>query len=203
MENNKYSINYGSEGKYWYDEGVFTITDNKIQLKPTGCYGHEKGPAIDCKESMGEGECKVEESNSSLYYSKFLICGSKINKNLLGFEKNEKISLTIEKYALKDGTERVINGVKVVIIKNKIGITSTNVKIRKMPSVKSESVEYVTDLYFNNPQTYSYVPEKSTVTIIARTKDKFNIEKWENYWYLINVGICSEVWMYGEFLKIK
>lgn len=79
------------------------------------------------------------------------------------------------------------------------GVTNASVKFRKTPSVTGKALTYTTNPF---DPAFPAVPDKTLGTIIAHTKDKVQI--WKNYWYLVNVRMSNpEVWMFGEFVKMK
>jgi hypothetical protein len=75
--------------------------------------------------------------------------------------------------------------------------------MREKPSVDAKPLTYSAALFTDESETRPYVPEKTHVKVLARTRDKAKVESWENYWYLINAGVSTEVWMFGEFVEIK
>jgi hypothetical protein len=81
----------------------------------------------------------------------------------------------------------------------KKGVTTSAVKIRKTPEAEGEELVYFSEIFA--PEQKS-VPNKTSVTIIARTLEKQTVQKWENYWYYVQVGAHDGVWMFGEFVKI-
>jgi hypothetical protein len=199
-----YESQYGSEGLYWYNKGKYNIKNNTVYLEPNVCKEHKDDKdSIPCDRTLGKAECTIINDGKSLYYIKFLKCISSVNKNVLGFNSSD-VSFPMPEFKVKSGEERVYKDVKVIVLTDSNGTTTSNVKIRKSPNINSESIKYTDKIYFDpTSKTYDFVPKDTQVNIIARTKDKVRVDKWNNYWYLINVGITDEVWMYGEFIKIK
>jgi hypothetical protein len=82
-------------------------------------------------------------------------------------------------------------------------VTTTSVRIREKPSVTAKIVEFC-DSPYGGAKCLPSAPEKTTVTVIARTKEKEKVQNWNNYWYLVNLNyFFHEVWIFGEFVKIK
>jgi hypothetical protein len=199
-----YESQYGSEGLYWYNKGTYTIKNNTAYLEPNVCKEHKDDKdAMPCNKTLGRAECTIINDSKSLYYTTFIKCISLNNKNVLGFNSPD-VLFPIPEYKVKSGEERVYKGVNVIVLTDSTGVTTSNVKIRKSPTINSESIKYTDKLYLDpSSKTYDSVPKDTQIKIIARTKNKDKVDKWTNYWYLINVGITDEVWMYGEFIKIK
>jgi hypothetical protein len=199
-----YEAMYESEGLYWYNKGKYSIKSDTAYLEPNICKsGKTDKNNIPCGETLGRAECRSADNPDSLYHSKFIECTSLDNKNVLGLNSS-KILFPLSAYKVKSGEERVYKGVPVIVLTGSSGTTTGNVKIRKSPSIKSESLKYTDKLYLDpESKTYDFVPKDTLVNIIARTKNKFPVDKWNNYWYLISAGMSTEVWMFGEFIKLK
>jgi hypothetical protein len=199
-----YEIEYGSEGMSWRDEGTYTITGNSITLAPSACYLHKNGEAIDCGKSMGPASCSIRDDADSIYYGKYLVCRSQNNEHLLSeSEKNSEIRFPVEKFKVPEGETKKFHGIPVVTMGMKDGIVLKNAKIREKPSVDAKPLTYSAALFTDESEMRPYVPEKTSVKVLARTNDRAKVESWENYWYLINAGVNTEVWMFGEFVEIK
>lgn len=194
-----YVAQYSSEGRYWYNDGTYTITGGSVKLKPARCLSDEKGQPIECRETLGAATCVVEESSGDLYHARFLACRSP-NKQPLGFG-TDTIFYYRDDFKLPAGTERVWQGTPVVTMGQKFGATTTVVKIRKAPSVTAPEVPYLAELFGGEEKPA--VPAGTEIAVIARTKNKQTVDKWINYWYLVNVGAREKVWMFGEFVKLK
>ena len=74
-----------------------------------------------------------------------------------------------------------------------------NVKIRKAPSVKGKEVKFIDQGYTGDGM--DYVPKGVELRVIARSRRKQRVGRWYNYWYLVDVGMVTRVWMFGEFVK--
>lgn len=108
----------------------------------------------------------------------------------------------VENSKIKSGTSKIYKGVPVVAMGLAKGVTTTNVKIREKPSINSRSLDYIKAPYETDAVMQS-VPAGTEVVIIARTRDRDKVQSWSNYWYLVSMGFTTEVWMFGEFVKIK
>lgn len=103
------------------------------------------------------------------------------------------------------GKERTVQDIPIIMV-GKSGTTTDNVKIRLKPTIQSKSVKY-----YSNGKWYNFLPKDTYVYVAARTKKKYKVKNWENYWYLLQIGKCSDyaidlvdtkfIWAYGEFIK--
>jgi hypothetical protein len=196
-----YSIEYGSEGINWYDKGTYSIKKDKVYLKPKVCSSHKGGDVIDCSGSMGEAVCSVQSDANNMYYYKFFVCTSQKNKNAISTNV-ANMNCPVENSKIMAGMSKFYKGIPVVTMGQAKGSTTTSVKIREKPSINSKSLEYIKELFAPDSVQQS-VPANTEVIMIARTRDRDKVQNWNNYWYLVNVGVMNEVWMYGEFVKVN
>jgi len=199
-KNNSYTVQLGSEGNYWYNEGTFRLEKGYIKLNPTVCKEDVKSMEnIDCKKTLGDADIDLINDEYSLYHTQFLLVKSKYNRSLLYEEpQNSTLLFPIKGSEVPAGQTRMKGASQVITMGFVSATTASEVKIRKTPSEDGEVVEYFTGL-FEDPQ--KAVPKNTTVIVIARTMDKVKGQKSENYWYLVNVGTNQEVWIFGEYLK--
>lgn len=198
---NTYTFEYGSEGVNWYNKGSYSVNKGKVNLKPDVCSSHKDGETINCAGTMGEADCSIQTKANDLYFFKYFVCTSKKNKNAVSTNM-PSMAFPIGESKVKAGTSKVYKGIPVVSMGMVKGMTTTNVKIREKPSVNAKAIEYIKEIYSPDSSLPS-VPAKTEVIVVARTRDRDKVENWNNYWYLVSVGVNSEVWMYSEFVKIK
>ncbi len=139
------------------------------------------------------------------------------------FEKRSKIlyfsdSVQYDTYAKFDGTTIICkdsivreglpgiqDGVDVVTAGGKTAVVTKNAKIRVKPDVNAQFINFGVDL---GEEGLAYCPAGKELNILARTKEKVKIEKWNNYWYYAELTSAGEFgarygWIYGEFLRFK
>jgi len=188
-----YQFSYFSDGMGGVDEGAFTIVDSRIQLKPQHCKGNS------CwRFALGRAICRVVATPESLYYRQSLICKSEPGQQL---QDNGEYTVTLPfpQTKVSQGTKRVFNGTSIITLGESKGTTTSSVHIRNAPERVAQAVDYIPDLGQNS---ISSVPPGTTVIVIARTEKKEHVNNWNNYWYLVNVGLNQEVWMFAEFVKL-
>jgi hypothetical protein len=145
-KNNKYDIEFGSEGWYWYNEGDYEINKGKIYFTPTKCLDHKDGEVLDCSKTMGSAVGSFNSDEKSLLYEQYLKVTSDKNKNVFsdyegdGSQRMNFINYDILESKVKEGAKRSIEGIPVIAMGLRNGISTDDVKIRKKPSVESESV---------------------------------------------------------------
>jgi len=96
-------------------------------------------------------------------------------------------------------------------------IVTDNVNVRDYPDINSN--KYIINYIDDNKKSIHSLLKGNTVYVIGRTSNKFKINNWDNYWYMVNVLLneYDEIylenksqkpkteykWIYGEFLKTK
>jgi hypothetical protein len=171
------------EGFYKFESGTLTIFYDEKS-------GHTYNPGEKMvKILMDKTICTYKNNDNGLLYNSYFKCDN-------GFYLYNESDKTTE------GEKRQIDNTPVRTIGYKMAITTSNVKIRKKPSLKSKSIIYNSEAYGKKP----YVPKGVEIAVIARTAQKDKIGDWNNYWYYVNVFDYFNnnlVWMYGEFIKFK
>ena len=182
---------------YYKEEGTYMISNNKAYLNPLKCTDllhHISDSDMYCNKSFKKAECYISNDTISIYYTKLLVLKPK-NKWF-----PDSISIDIDGFVVKEGEKRIRNGIKIITLGLKKGVTTDNVKVREKPSTQSKEIEYIEEPF--GVDSKKFVPVNTNLTIIARTENKEQVGNWNNYWYLVNVGSNQEAWMYGEFVKI-
>jgi hypothetical protein len=194
-----YVAEYSSEGWDWLDSGKYEIKGSKVILSPSDTNGKKYQTKADSKNSLGEGSCYLENPADDLFYGSYLVCESKYNSDfLLGQNiKGNKLKFPVRTTLLINVKRRYQNQ-NIVTLGLADAEALQNVKIRRSPSVSGEAVKYFPEIYGDYLE---YVPKGTKLTLIARTENKITVEKWNNYWYLVNAGAVMNVWVYGEFVK--
>ncbi|MFB5651098.1 hypothetical protein ACE5IS_10665 [Leptospira wolffii] len=201
-KDNSFSFEYGSEGKYWYNSGSYTLSDSNLILNSNLCKERENSDiVISCAETFGFGKCKIIDSEQDIFYEKFLLCSSNSNIDAFGLgNQHNEFAFGLPDYATKPGKSARFNNIEVVVLKKK-GITTSNVKIRELPNVKSQSIIYYVESY-DGPSEKTFVPNRTPLVALAKTNSLDKIQDWSNYWYLVDLGNDNLGWMFGEFIKL-
>jgi hypothetical protein len=189
-----FALYYAAPGYTSYNTGSFSIEGGQVRLRPVKCYTDRGGSPMDCKEGAGEFTCRISENAESLHYSRFLSCDAKKAETAAG------IDFPAHGSKVKSGEKRRIQGIGVVTMGAREGVTTASVKIRKSPSTDAEAVTFVD---FEVQASLPSVPANSRVIVLARTEAKEKVGKWNNYWLCVDVGMNRGVWMYGEFVSLK
>ncbi len=80
----------------------------------------------------------------------------------------------------------------------------TPAKFRSRPDKSAPTIAYDpgNGIEGSKPKT-DVIPAGARITLIARTPEKHSVEKWENYWYLVEVYGLENYrgWVFGELIK--
>lgn len=139
----------------------------------------------------GGKTCVLNQKSRSLVVTDELKCGSTIYYNV--------------RTRRPEGDEVTIRGQKSVLMGAKDGKLTTAAVYRVKPSIKAASI--VCD---HEGAVGSRSPLVNGFTVIARTKDKVKVNKWENYWYYVSVPDdesrscrASTGWVFAEFVEVR
>lgn len=186
----------------------YTITSGMITRngKPTDIVGQK-------------GICKIENVTDNIYYQESLKCTGpfgEIQSNMQNgkgdYEHNKvdiKDIILYRTYLTKD-TPRKIQGIDTLsILKN--GTVNDTAYIRSAPNVSAKPLNCVIRMPESTGKSEyegQVIAKGREMLVIARTKAKFKVQKWENYWYFVEANPyggkdCGPGWMFGEFITIK
>ena len=115
-----------------------------------------------------------------------------------------------KKTSVPAGTRITIGQVAAITAGRLKGTVTVNAKFRERPDTSSRALSCM--VLKEGPDApeeikLDYAPAGSVIGILARTEKKFRVEKWENYWYYVEVFDAyrfkaQKAWMFGEFIKI-
>lgn len=196
-----YTAKYESEGIYWYNEGKFKVEKGLVKLTPTVCKQFaDTDENVDCSATLGEAKVDLIMDDYSLYYKEYLFFESRYNHELLMEGKeNDSFRLPVPGSEVPEGETRMISKWQVVTMGMKKTLTNSSAKMRKTPEESGEEVLYYPAIFESEQKS---VPKNTTVTVIARTMEKYTIGHKENYWYYVQTGASDAAWIWGEHLKM-
>jgi hypothetical protein len=105
--------------------------------------------------------------------------------------------------------DMIFDGVTVVTMGAVKGKTTDNVKLRVKPDPSAAEINYIAiEPSPVDPMGTTvekpFMPRNTAVTVLARTKEKMKVGKWENYWYYVEYleswDYMKRAWLYGQFL---
>lgn len=195
----EYEIEFTSEGMYWFDRGHFAMQNGIVHLNPERCASGPSGPNILCADSMGDATCVLQEKTDSVYFRNFLTCKSLKNRNVDG-EGNDSLVFSEFESKLPSGTRRKVGNNKVVTLGARKGKTTGNAIIYEEPSTSSRALPYSVSLFADEQ---SFVPKGMDTILIARTELRSSAYDSSDYWYYVQIGSHSGVWMFGRFLTCE
>ncbi len=155
-----------------------------------------------------KGVCKIEKVSDSIYFQERLKCTGQIGEYI--DRKHLDSAGGIFRKLLSEGTPRKIQGIEALSILKK-GKVNDTAYLRSAPNVSSKPLNCVIRLSESTgkPEYEGQVIAKGReMFVLARTKTKFKVQKWENFWYYVesNPSLgkeCGPGWMYGEFITLN
>ena len=102
----------------------------------------------------------------------------------------------------KEGTPVTIGTLPAVLMGMKPGKANTTVKFRERPDVKSKEIH----LDQSPMDPLRAVPAGTEFTVLAKTTNREKVQKWENYWYYVEIPGrfgSTRGWMFAEFVDLK
>lgn len=131
---------------------------------------------------------------------------------------SNKYSIVTKNFMRKNGSNYTISNTPVVFMGNISCITNENVRLRASASINSDALEFYTYNIYLEEKKNKYIPKNTSIIIIARSRRKYRVKRWYNYWYYVDLSqyhgyhdeilqnnkkIPRRAWVYGEFIKIK
>ena len=106
---------------------------------------------------------------------------------------------------VKEGELLKITGRDAIAMGAIEGATTAVLKMRELPASNAKEVHYT---YDDIDQTYTVkaLPKDTKLVILARTKDRDKVGKYNNYWYYVEFERYFDymrAWVYGEFVNIN
>lgn len=170
----------------------YTIAGNKIQLaKGAKCPGAEDFVGL---YQVKEQVCEFRKDDKSMEFKVMLQCSDLPTIGQVSSATKAGDTVTI------DGKDYVSEGWRRAAILNAV-------KFRSAPDVASKPLLFQPGDSIQGPtgaRTDTLIPQ-TDITLIARTKDKVQVQQWNNYWYYVTVS-GAEIqygWVFGEFVNLN
>lgn len=193
-------IEYGqsySEGK-----GTYVIRDGKITLTIDKIPADQQVDGMMLKEGELRDGVLIYDEKSPKY------------KWCLSFKKDAGKSLYLDgeikiwnhDSLIKEGTAFSMEGKEIIAMGAKDGATTAVVKIRETPSATGKEIHYTYEDAMEPPVTVKALEKGKHLIVLARTKDKDKVGKYNNYWYYVEFETYIDYrrgWVYGEFVQMK
>lgn len=182
------------EKKLWFAGGKYGV-DGMGGMLDSGSYTVVKGRARLVSSSQGPDgksyvfQCSWKKQTKSFSFSRELDCGA------LGsfFAASSKRAA---------GETVTIDGAKAVLMSRENAGVTTKVVFRKKPSKKGTPIRC----------SDGSSPLVGDFKVLARTESKVKVDKWENYWYYIQIPVnelatsgcpAPPGWVFGEFVQFR
>jgi len=149
--------------------------------------------------------CKMVETPKSYYALRALHCWKP-------FENTNDEPSILWDMELKHpkNTLFTINNIETILLNGKLAILKDNTKLRVGPGKEYESFSFIVEFQYccsdSETKKFTSIPKDQEIYVIARTKTKSKVEKWNNYWYYIKVYLGNkdyEGWLFGEFVDFE
>ncbi|MCW7460381.1 hypothetical protein ND856_19170 [Leptospira bandrabouensis] len=188
LKNEKFTEEFAGEGgcKFY---GSYKIENSLLKLTLE--------PKQSCNSTIfpeKERICSIQDSDKDPFYRITLNCNEHHYYN--------------QNFLIPPGELIEIDGIKSVLIKEKIVISESNLKIREKPDINSKNFQCTIE--GNN---LNYMPKGSQFRIFARTEEKVEINNKISYWYFAEPIIdwysncydsdtpINRVWIFGAYVK--
>ena len=170
--------------------GTWKKEGNQLVLKPDSgmpdyisLWGDGKLPA------SGVYKCTEKDDKTSLFYNRKLDCG---------------VQSFWDPDSKKAGESHKYKGIDLTLI-HKYGAATTSLMFRSAPNAQANAYSCI--MY---EKKVGALPEGTTFTVIGRTNEKVKVNKWENYWYLIELIMdegfncdAERGWVFAEFVEFE
>lgn len=180
-------------------EGRYELAGGKVLLKQESCRDDDTGKPLDSAENYAGLALTTEKSEGDLYYTQYLVLEASGKRPVIGNLARLRFGMPDTK--VPAGSRRSYDGMPVVTMGMQKGVTTTNAKIRVKPSTGAKPVQYL-DSPFGPSSPKESVPAGTPLVVRARTAEKEQVGQWNNYWYLVDVGVHENVWIFGELVKL-
>lgn len=190
-------LDYGQS--YSEAKGTYAIKNGKISLIVDKIPADKQVEGMILKEGqLLNGELRFDEKSPK--YKWYLYFKEGKSMYLDG-----EVKIWNHKSLIPEGTEFKIDGREVVAMGSKEGSTTTVVKVRETPSATGKEINYTYEDVMETITVKSLEKGKPLI-VLARTKEKDKVGKWNNYWYYVEFEKYIDYmrgWVYGEFVQIK
>jgi len=192
-----YVLNCVTQNGFWTDAGKFSVQNDRVILTAPTCEPSRAGETSrDCERTFGNVNCIHKHDPRTLYFADSLLCSFPARKGLtLDF-----FSMVFPQTQIRPGQSSMYRGIPVVSMGNVRGKTRLPAMLRRTPSVRSTNVPFQPG---KPAPSRSIVPANTELQIIARTERKERLNKTDSFWYLVSVGLNTELWMFGEAISLE
>lgn len=189
--------------------GRYVLSDNKLKIYWQRIKAETEGLDENIEEKGRFLECLFDPVPKSIFSDQTLTCINELKSTVVYHNLKIPASPNAAR-CLEYSKEKPC--VEVEVLKNTGRIKET-AKLRNGPDVQSEAKEYCKTTEISETpcklDCAQAIPAGTKVILLARTKQKVKVNKWENYWYYVRyqTGACimgpvfMHSWVFGEFVK--
>jgi len=149
--------------------------------------------------------------NNSPKYTRYLYFKKITLKTF--YLKFKELMLWDTSSAAKEGKSVSIQGIDAVTMGVKKAVVTAPLKMREKPDQKGKEINITCEHCCDDdvPKVLKSLPKGQELLVLARTRDKRTVGKWNNYWYYVefrydmDIYVCKtqRAWVYGEFVKFR
>ncbi|HMV79820.1 MAG TPA: hypothetical protein PL048_16540 [Leptospiraceae bacterium] len=160
------------------------------------------------EENGKEGVCRIVKLKDNPYFQEELSCTGIIGSYLNSEHKGFHTPKVFRNFLPKDTPRKIQGNDTLSILKE--GTVNDTAYLRSAPNVSAKPLNCViwkADDSGRKEHDGQVIPKDRKLLVIAKTKTKFKVQKWENHWYYVDAGDglskCGPGWVFGEFVTIK
>lgn len=192
-----YVFEYHSAGRDWYNSGKYSFAKNAVFLKPEICAEDSSGKRkMKCNETMGDAKCELSSIPNSFRFSLELKCTSDQNKDV-SWERNF-VSFPIASAKIPMGKQIIVRNKVFISMGGQVGKTRKKLHLKVAPAESTKSIDYLPIDFQSHGEFPKFVPPNTPVKIYARTMQKETISGITDYWFNIDIGALTDVWLFGN-----
>ncbi len=181
--------------------GSYTVQRDSLKYTIT------KAQDMQEKDKGKKGTCKIVKLKDNPYFQEELSCTGVIGTYLDSINEGYYVPKVFRTFLPQD-TRRKIQGTDTLSIL-KEGTVNDTAYLRSAPNVSAKPLNCVIWKADESGKEHDgqVIPKDRKLLVIAKTKTKVKVQKWENHWYYVDAGDgqskCGPGWVYGEFITIK
>ena len=177
--------------------GSYTIKDDKLSLKIES----SKIDSTTAGLTLNNGTLNYDAASPK--YRRYILFKA---GEVKGLYLNEDLKIWDYNSITKEGEPLTINGIEASAFGAKEAVTTAIVKVRETPGVSGKEIHYSYEDMDGTVVNIKALPKDASLIVLARTKEKDKVGKFNNYWYYVEFERYIDYmrgWVYGEFVQMK
>ena len=184
-------------------EASYTVQGDSLKYTIT------KARYMQEKDNGKKGVCKIVKLKDNPYFQEELNCTGVIG-TYLNSSGNDDVPKVFRTFLSKDTARKIQGNDTLSILKE--GTVNDTAYLRSAPNASAKPLDCTIYDQSGKGHKSQVIPKDRKLLVIAKTKTKFKVQKWENHWYFVDAGgpsgydsvnNCGPGWVFGEFVTIK